>query len=197
LIIQKYQIRENPLKDTIIVSPEKNNQYVNAILKAFEHYQKGSKRTVLKATDFYVPFIFKTKRMEEFSAQYEPMTRALFMEAVRAATVRRFGTCVDTIFEKVQKELLTISYQKTFNEYWSVIQRESEQHPEDPKSLVAATASLMMLNLFGEKSSRPAPEILTSSRHQMAIDFQVGNLLYVFNRGCDLAYKYVDHPVCK
>ncbi len=52
-----------------------------------------------------------------------------------------------------------------------------------PVKLSAAEVHSLCISFFGPNAEQPDPDILNSHRHQVAMDFQVGSLMFEFTHG--------------
>ena len=156
---------------------------IDGLNRAFQFYYKANNNTLRKASDFYLPFIFgRKKRMAEFNAQYIPLSVAMFLEGVRNTTAKMEGTPDVELIETLKEKLLPKVYKEDFDKYWNVIESELEINPEEPKAISVALTNLFMFQIFGPGSSDPNPYNQSSDRHQVAIEFQLGKILYQYSR---------------
>lgn len=152
--------------------------------RVFDHFYKSRFKHLLKASDFYVPFFFgKKKRIEEFSLEYKPLATAAFTEALRNYTVRKTGKPDEELIAMFVNKNVPDTIRPFYDSYWDLINSELEKNPENSKELVSSLATLFMYRLFGPESTEPNPDILNSHRHQIAVDFQVGNMMFEYTQG--------------
>lgn len=168
---------------------------VEALNKVFQFYYKANQTTLRKAGDFYAPIIFgRKKRLNFFSSEYIPLCLAMFLEGVRNSTAKMDGTPDEKSIAALKEKLLPRDYENAFNQYWAVIEEALEQTPSTPKALSEALSTAFMLRLFGDDTEEPHPEKISSARHQIAVDFQIGKMLYEFTRGSRIVLERLANP---
>ncbi len=155
--------------------------------KVYEHFYKASYKSILKSTDFHVPWFFdKKKRLEEFGRDYRCLTLTAFNEAIRNNTAKLTGTPDLELIDYFSKKYLDITTSPIYESYWDVAESEIERNPKDVKPVVTALSTLLMYRLFGPEAGEPNEYILNSSRHQVAVDFQIGTLMFEYYRGVNM-----------
>lgn len=164
------------------------DQKAKALNRVFQYFYKKNNRTLLKASDFYIPFFFgKKKRLEEFNDQYIPLSVALFLESVRNCTCSYFNEPDIELIEKLKTDLLPAKYEETFDQYWNVINEELRKNPKDQKAMNSSITTLLLYKLYGPEASDPNEYNMNSQRHQVALDFQIGRLLFEYYSGTNTA----------
>lgn len=179
------------LKHKTEFSQEELNEMTAIINQVFQHYYKMVNHSLLKASDFHVPWFIKRKeRLSEFEDQYAPLSVAMLVEAIRGATTKQFGSPEEMLMEQMRKKLLSVDRQKSFDSYWRLIQEENAKQNDTIRPLVSGLSTLFMYKLFGPEATDPNPAVLNSTRHQVAVDFQIGRYLFSLIQGVE---KGLDH----
>lgn len=157
----------------------------------YKYYFQGNNKTLIKASDFYVPWFFgKKQRLEEFETHYTPMSMAAFLCAVKHKTQEMFGEPNEALIELLKKKHLPARSYKEFNEYWDVIQKADEdQENKDPKDLVKKITVIFLNKIFGPQTQYPNPDYINSDRLRMALGFQIGNHMYSMNFGVTKVFE--------
>lgn len=159
-------------------------QEINAVQRVYDHFFKSRYKAFLKASDFYVPFFFgKKKRLAEFSRQYAPFAAACFTESLRNLTAKEKGQPDEELIAAFVNKNVSAALKPTYEEYWDLICTEVDKNPEDARQIVSGLSTLLMYKLFGPDADEPNPNTLHSHRHQVAMDFQVGSLMFEFTHG--------------
>lgn len=165
---------------------------VEVVNKVFQNYYKDVHHSLLKASDFYVPWFIKRKeRIAEFDAQYIPLSVAMLVEGLRSTTTKRDGKPDTMLMSRMRNKLLPEQYKKDFEDYCDLIEREQAKGHEDIRPLVKELTTLLMYKLFGPDASIPNEDIINSSRHQMAVDFQIGRFLFFLTKGSEKGFDYL------
>ena len=159
-------------------------QEISAVQRVYDHFSKSRYKSFLKASDFYVPFFFgKKKRLADFSKEYAPFAAACFTETLRNQTAKDSGEPNEELISAFVNKYVPEALKPAYDEYWTLICTEVDKNPEDARQIVSGLSTLFMYKLFGPNAEQPDPDILNSHRHQVAMDFQVGSLMFEFTHG--------------
>lgn len=159
---------------------------VKILTKVYNFYLITNKRVMLKASDFYIPLFFgKQKKVEEFDGEYNPLLIASFLEAVRNSSIKVEGKVDERLIEKLHDDLVRPIFVNNFDSYWDLINSELVKNPADPRPMVEALTTKFLNRLYGPNASEPRPDKISSYRHRVAVDFQVGKLLFELNKSCE------------
>lgn len=157
---------------------------ISSVQRVYDHFYKSRYKSFLKASDFYVPFFFgKKKRLAEFAKEYAPFAAACFTESLRNLTAKDNGEPDKELIAAFVNKNVSAAIKPTYDDYWNLICREVDKNPEDARNIVSGLSTLFMYKLFGPDAAEPNPDTLNSHRHQVAMDFQVGSLMFEFTHG--------------
>lgn len=121
--------------------------------------------------------------MAEFSKEYAPFAAACFTEILRNQTAKDSGEPNEELISAFVNKYVPETLKPAYDEYWTLICTEVDKNPEDARQIVSGLSTLFMYKLFGPDAEQPNPDILNSHRHQVAMDFQVGSLMFEFTHG--------------
>lgn len=163
---------------------------VKSLTKVYNFYLTTNRRVMLKASDFYIPLFFgKQKKVTEFDNEYTPLLLASFLEAARNSSIKVEGKVDERLVETLHNDLVKPVYVNNFDSYWDLINSELIKNPEDPRPMVEALTMKFLNRLYGPHASEPREDKLSSYRHRVALDFQIGKLLFELNKGCEVMLK--------
>ncbi len=152
--------------------------------RVYEHFHNKSFPVFIKACDFYVPWFFGRKAKQlVFLDEFRPFSVATFIEALRNNTSKINGTPNEELMNAFCDRLLNSKSRPLYNIYWDFICSEIEKNPEEVKPIVSGLTTLFMGRIFGPRGLEEDPKKLTSHMTQIAVDFQVGTLMFEYFSG--------------
>ncbi len=161
-----------------------NKELFRDLGRVYEHFYNTRFSIFIKACDFHVPWFFGRKaRQLLFLDEFRPFALAAFNEGLRNNSSKIYGAPSVQLMDAFCDKLLNSKSRPLYNMYWKFICSEIEKNPDEVKPIVSGLTTLFLDRIFGPKGLEDDPQKLTSHMTQIAVDFQVGSLMYEYYSG--------------